>query len=66
MKIVNYAISAVFFSLLVACGSGEPSDEPGGVIPEHQLQALEKAEGVEAMILEADEKRRKQMEESGI
>lgn len=33
------------------------ADEAGGVIPEHQLEALEKAEEVEGQLQEAAEKR---------
>ncbi len=66
MIIVNYASAAIICGLLLACGSDESAEESGGVIPQHQLDALEKAKGVEAMMQEADDQRRKEMEEKGI
>jgi len=66
MKIVNYMSAAIVCGLLLGCGSDESAEKPGGVIPQHQLDALEKAKGVEAMMLEADEERRKAREEKGI
>lgn len=66
MKIENLVVTAVLAGVLVACGSGDKEEKPTGVIPEHQLKALEKAEGVEQMMQDAQEKRDKEMEERGI
>ena len=65
-------------ALLSACGGGEPSavskpdttasqtsesaTSSGGVIPQSQLSALQKAKGVEAMMKDAEQKRREQMD----
>jgi hypothetical protein len=54
--------------LLVSCGSDEPpateataseeqAEKPGGVIPEYQLKALEKARQVEGQMQESLEER---------
>ena len=66
MKIGNSVVVAVFCGLMVGCGSGDEGEEPQGAIPEHQLKALDKAKGTEQMLLDAEEKRKKEMEERGI
>ena len=45
--------------VLTACGG---STEPEGVIPKGQLEALEKAENVEDMLIEAQKKRLKEVD----
>ncbi len=57
MKIFSVVIIAV---LLSAC-STDSSDEVSGVIPEHQLQALEKAQGIEAQLKASEQQRLQQM-----
>ncbi len=54
---------AVVLSSLVACSGEHDSDEskPSGVIPQYQLDALDRAKNTEALILEADKKRREQL-----
>ena len=48
-------------ALVAACGgSGE---EPKGVLPEHQKDALEKAEDVENVLQGAQERRAEQIDE---
>lgn len=46
-------------TLLAACAAEE---EPTGVIPQHQLDAMKKAEDVEAMMQNAEQERRDQMD----
>lgn len=48
--------------LLSGCDTSKVDDKPAGVIPEHQMQALKKAQGVEATLLQADKKRQESME----
>ena len=46
--------------VLTACGgSGE---EPEGAIPQHQLDAMEKAKNVEGMLREAEGQRREEID----
>lgn len=68
MKIINVTIIAIFVSLIISCGSkSENKDEDlQGVIPEHQLKALEQAQGVEQMLDDAAEDRKKAMAEQGL
>lgn len=76
MKTVKIAIVGLLLGALASCGSepdtntataAEPAREkPKGIIPEGQLQALEKAKGVDETLQEADDKRRKAMKEQGI
>ncbi|UTA47134.1 hypothetical protein L1F30_13305 [Simiduia sp. 21SJ11W-1] len=44
---------------ITACDSKPPQDDtqPDGVIPQHQLDALEKSKNVENLLKEADKKR---------
>jgi uncharacterized protein YcfL len=52
--------------LLAGCGSSEPAKTAdkgsGGVIPQHQLDALQKAEDVSSMLQQSEQKRREQTE----
>ena len=55
------AVSAVF---LLACSTDDVSTEakkPAGVIPQHQLKTLQRAEATEDLLLEADKKRQQQL-----
>ena len=53
---------------LVACGGENSGDNssgsPSGVIPEAQLEALDRAKEVEVMIIESDQNRRQQIDQS--
>jgi hypothetical protein len=53
---------------VVACGGDtsehNSSSKPSGVIPEAQLEALDRAKEVEAMMIEADQQRRQQIDQS--
>lgn len=62
IKLVSWVI--VLLSLQ-ACSSDNNSDEPKppGVIPQYQLDTLERAKNTEALILDADKKRREQLRE---
>ena len=46
-------------SLLAACAAEE---EPKGAIPQHQLDSMNKAEDVEAMMQNAEQERRDKMD----
>jgi len=64
---VSRLIAGMMLVMLGACaGDSGNSEEPKGVIPEAQLQSLDKAKGVEQQLIDADEKRRKEMEARGI
>ncbi len=65
MKTTNIIAITVLTGLLLGC-AGDKDGEEQGAIPAPQLQALEKAKGMEKMLQEADEERRKEMEERGI
>ncbi len=49
--------------MLAGCGGDSDAEKPQGVIPEHQLNALEKAENVENLLEEADKARRSAMDD---
>jgi hypothetical protein len=55
--------------LLAGCGASDSGDEEasgdGGVIPQHQLDAMKKAENVEDMLKQSDEQRREKMDSEG-
>lgn len=67
MNTLKLIVVSLFISLLMACG-GDPdnSAEEQGAIPKHQLKALNKADSIENSLLEAEERRNKQMEEQGL
>ena len=46
--------------LLIACGG----DDSTGVVPKHQMQALDKAKNVEQELMQAEKKRLETMEEN--
>jgi uncharacterized protein YcfL len=52
--------------LLAGCGSSEPAKTTekgnGGVIPQHQLDALQKAEDMSSVLQQSEQKRREQTE----
>lgn len=61
MKVLTVVLVA---SLLFGCAKSDPpKEEAAGVIPEQQLQALEKAKAVEQTLLDADQKRREQADQ---
>jgi hypothetical protein len=62
MHITKYLLPLLLSGFLLGCGSG---DKEQGVIPEHQLKALDKAKGAEQMLMDAEEKRKKEMEKNG-
>jgi hypothetical protein len=61
------ALTAMSITLLLAgltaCGGEQEPNKVEGVIPAHQLQALEKAKNVEDMLKEADKARREATDE---
>ena len=73
--LITYWLIGIIPAFLFACSGGEQPEEQqesvevaekksgGGVIPKYQMDALNRAKDVEAMLLETDEKRRKQLEE---
>ena len=48
---------ALAVSLLLLAGCGGSDEEPEGAIPQHQLDALKKAENVEDVMQQAQQKR---------
>jgi hypothetical protein len=56
----------VLACLLQACSSGDKDAEQSGAIPTGQLHALDKAKGTQKMMEDAEQERRKKMEEQGI
>jgi len=67
MRIAVFIVSVLFLS---ACG-GDSTEQPaektpaaknGGVIPQHQLDAMQKAKDVGGVLQDADEKRREQLD----
>ncbi len=57
-------IVIVCVALLSACG-GSKDEKPTGVIPQHQLDALEKAKAMEDVLEKADLDRRDKMDGDG-
>ena len=74
MKKSQLITLTVIFLSLSGCSSEEPTPEASTAPVESkseplfndQRQALEKAKGVEQMIMDTDEKRKKMMEEQGL
>ena len=65
---IMFTTAAVFVSITLSCGSKtEPKDDekPTGVIPEHQLKALDDARKTEDVLKKSFEDRNKQLEEDG-
>ena len=54
---------ALAVSLLLLAGCGGSDEEPEGAIPQHQLDALKKAENVEDVMQQAQQKRQEQIDE---
>jgi hypothetical protein len=64
---MKYLIAIIVFGSLSACGGDKSTsttedDTPKGVIPEHQLQALEKAKNVEDVLRESEQQRREELD----
>jgi len=53
-KFTKLSLIALLSALITACGG---SSEPKGVIPEAQLEALDKAKQVEDVLMDAQKKR---------
>jgi hypothetical protein len=76
MNILRLVVVGLFISILIACGSesgndsssenGNDTEKKQGAIPEHQLKALDKAKNTENILLESEQKRKKEMEEQGL
>jgi hypothetical protein len=80
MNTLRLVVVGLFISILIACGSDSGSDSSSdtgnetsndsgknqGAIPGYQLQALDKAKNTENILLESEQKRKKQMEEQGL
>lgn len=56
---------AVGCAVIVLNGCGDTEEEPAGVVPQHQLDALHEAEAVDQMLEDAEARRRKQIDENG-
>ena len=68
MNTLKVIIFSLFFSILMACGGGSDAgpEKQQGAIPKHQLKALNKADAMENTLLEAEQERKKRMEEQGL
>ena len=69
MRIISTLATVLF---LTACGGGDTGDasdnkdtKNGGVIPQHQLDAMDKAKNVEDVLNKADQDRRDQVDSQG-
>lgn len=55
-------------ALLTACGGDEPAKKPeaknGGVIPQHQLDAMQKAKNLEDVLQQSEQQRREAVDEA--
>jgi hypothetical protein len=55
--------------LLAGCGASDSGDKDapgnGGVIPQHQLKAMEKAKNIEDVLKQSEQQRREQLESEG-
>ena len=62
---IKLIIGAAVFLSLVACSGEKKSDasKPSGVIPQHQLDALDRAKNTEALLMDADKRRQEQLAE---
>ncbi|MCR8922518.1 hypothetical protein NO559_07020 [Dasania sp. GY-MA-18] len=59
MNTLKYSTLFALIILIASCGK---SEEPAGVIPEHQMQALESAKNVEQVLKDAEQQNRQQIE----
>lgn len=63
-------LSIILMALLAlsACGGDEPAKKPeaknGGVIPQHQLDAMQKAKNLEDVLQQSEQQRREAVEEA--
>ncbi len=60
-----YRLTSLFMVALIsliACSADNKNTEQQGVIPQHQLQALEKAKATENLLQDADTERRQQLD----
>lgn len=64
MKTLVCCITVV--TCLAAAGCARPDPEPEGVIPQQQLDALDKAQATEQALIDAEQRRREEMERKGI
>lgn len=49
--------------VIMSCSPEQSAEEKSGVIPEHQLEALEKAKEAEGLLQDMEQERQKQLEE---
>ena len=56
MKSVSITALLATSALLLACNDSATTEQAEGVIPQHQLDALEKAKGVEKQLQDAAKK----------
>ena len=57
-------VVAVGLLAIVLNGCGDTEEEPVGVIPQHQLDALHEAGAVDQMLEDAEARRREQIDEN--
>ncbi|MFT6100820.1 MAG: hypothetical protein ACJAYF_003381 [Arenicella sp.] len=69
MEFNKFTITIVLAVLLVGCGSDQPEEAKAKVeviILQDQLKALEKAKSVEKTLLDAEAKRKEELQKQGI
>ena len=59
---IKYVAIVVGVGLLTACG-GSKDEKPEGVIPDHMVESMDRAENVGDVLKQADQQRREQSEE---
>ena len=58
---MKFSVILVMLGLLAACGSSR-DEKAEGVIPEHMIESMDKAENVEDVLQQAEQQRREQAE----
>ena len=65
----KFCLLASVVVVLAACGASDSGDKAdsgnGGVIPQHQLDAMQKAKNMEDVLKQAEERRLEQMDSEG-
>jgi hypothetical protein len=62
MKVKTWIVPLMLCLVLIGCDSNDQNTESKSVIAEGQLKALEKARGVEQVLKDSAEKRKKSIE----
>ena len=62
MNILRLVVVGLFISQVIACGNDPDNEKKQGAIPEHQMNALDKAKQVEKGLLDTEEERKKRID----